>query len=161
MANKYIEYELNEGEYVKIPREEVERTMAGLGCTEDDACWIWCEDNGKVENEEQNALDQKAKENRITATIHQARAKPTKERKKPERKPDLTKESIIAGLLEYLTDKVDNAQVTKIGKWVEFDLQGEHYKLDLIRQRKPKEKQAEMGGIIRPTLHPRKEIVKQ
>lgn len=138
MATKYIEYELDENQIVKIPREEIERTMKGLGCSEDDACWIWCEDNGKIDNDEQNELDKKAKENRITATIHQARAETTKERKKPERKPDETKESIIAGLAEYLAEIVENVQVVNIGKIIEFDLKGEHYKLDLIRQRKPK-----------------------
>lgn len=138
MATKYIEYELDENVIVKIPREEIERTMHGLGCSEDDACWIWCEDNGKIDNEEQNKLDKKAKENRITATIHQARATTTKERKKPERKPDETKESLIAGLAEYLAEVVENVKITNIGKIIEFDLKGEHYKLDLVRQRKPK-----------------------
>jgi predicted RNA-binding protein Jag len=138
MATKYIEYELDENEIVKIPREEVERIQKGLGVSEDDACWIWCEDNGKVINEEQEALTKKAKDNRITATIHQARAETTKERKKPERKPDETKESIIAGLAEYLAEIVENVKVTNVGKIIEFDLKGEHYKLDLIRQRKPK-----------------------
>ena len=138
MATKYIEYELDENEIVKIPREEVERIQKGLGVSEDDACWIWCEDNGKVINEEQEALTKKAKDNRITATIHQARAETTKERKKPERKPDETKESIIAGLAEYLAEIVENVKITNVGKIIEFDLKGEHYKLDLIRQRKPK-----------------------
>ena len=138
MATKYIEYELDENEIVKIPREEVERIQKGLGVSEDDACWIWCEDNGKIDNDEQNELDKKAKENRITATIHQARAETTKERKKPERKPDETKESIIAGLAEYLAEIVENVKITNVGKIIEFDLKGEHYKLDLIRQRKPK-----------------------
>ena len=53
MATKYIEYELDENQFVKIPKEEIERLMKGLGCSEDDACWIWCEDNGKIINEEQ------------------------------------------------------------------------------------------------------------
>ena len=140
MATKYIKYELDENVFVNIPREEIERTMKGLGCSEDDACWIWCEDNGKIDNEEQNELDKKAKESRITATIHQARAETTKERKKVERKPDETKESIIATLAETLQGIVENVQITNIGKIIEFDLKGEHYKLDLIRQRKPKTK---------------------
>lgn len=138
MATKYIEYELDENIIVKIPREEIERTMKGLGCSEDDACWIWCEDNGKIDNNEQNELDKKAKESRITATIHQARTKTTKERKKPERKPDETKESLIAGLAEYLVEIVENVKIVNIGKLIEFDLKDEHYKLDLIRQRKLK-----------------------
>ena len=141
MATKYIEYELDENQIIKIPREEVERIQNGLGVSEDDACWIWCEDNGKVINEEQEELDKKAKANRITATIHQARAETTKERKKVERKPDQVKDSLIAELAEFLSDKAKNVSVTKVGKLIEFDIQDEHYKLDLIRQRKPKTKQ--------------------
>jgi molecular chaperone GrpE (heat shock protein) len=106
--------------------------------TVDDACWIWCEDNGKVVNEEIEELTKKAKENRITATIHQAKSETAKPRKKVERKTDETKESLISGLAEYLAEIVDNVQVVNVGKIIEFDLKGEHYKLDLIRQRKPK-----------------------
>jgi molecular chaperone GrpE (heat shock protein) len=108
--------------------------------TEDDACWIWCEDNGKILNEEQEELTKKAKDNKITATIHQAKAESTKPRKKVERKTDETKESLIKALAETLENLVDNVQVVNIGKIIEFDLKGEHYKLDLIRQRKPKSK---------------------
>jgi hypothetical protein len=142
MATKYIEYELDENVVVKIPREEIERTMKGLGCSEDDACWIWCEDNGKIDNDEQNELDKKAKESRITATIHQARAETTKERKKVERKPDQVKDELVENLKAFLIEQcfMENVTITKIGKLVEFDCGGEHFKLDLIRQRPPKKK---------------------
>lgn len=142
MATKYIEYELDENEVVKIPREEIERTMKGLGCSEDDACWIWCEDNGKIDNDEQNELDKKAKESRITATIHQARAETTKERKKVERKPDQVKDELVENLKTFLIEQcfMENVTITKVGKLVEFDCGGEHFKLDLIRQRPPKKK---------------------
>ena len=138
MTTKYINYELDENQFVKIPKDEIDRIMKGLKCSEDDACWIWCEDNGKIINEEQEELDRQAKASRITATIHQARAETTKERKKVERKPDPTKESIIATLAESLAEMVENVKIVNIGKLIEFDFQGEHYKLDLIRQRKPK-----------------------
>lgn len=140
MATKYIKYELDENQFVKIPQDEIDRIVKGLGVSEDDACWIWCEDNGKIINEEQEELDKQAKASRITATIHQARAEQPKERKKVERKPDPTKESIIATLAESLADMVENVKIVNIGKLIEFDFQGEHYKLDLIRQRKPKTK---------------------
>ena len=142
MATKYIEYELDENVVVKIPREEIERTMKGLGCSEDDACWIWCEDNGKIDNDEQNELDKKAKERRITATIHQARAETTKERKKVERKPDQVKDELVENLKAFLIEQcfMENVSITKVGKLIEFDCGGEHFKLDLIRQRPPKKK---------------------
>ena len=142
MATKYIKYELDENVFVNIPREEIERMMKGLGVTEDDACWIWCEDNGKIVNEEQEELDKKAKESRITATIHQARAETTKERKKVERKPDQVKDELVENLKAFLIEQcfMENVTITKIGKLVEFDCGGEHFKLDLIRQRPPKKK---------------------
>jgi len=136
---KYIEYEIDENKKVKIPQEELDRLMKIPEVkTIDDACWVWCEDNGLVYCDEQEELTRKAKQNRITATIHQAKAENTKPRKKVERKTDETKESLISGLAEYLAEIVDNVQVVNIGKIIEFDLKGEHYKLDLIRQRKPK-----------------------
>jgi molecular chaperone GrpE (heat shock protein) len=139
---QFINYEYEDGKFVKIPKTDIERYMRTIPeCkTEDDACWIWCEDNGKVYCEEIEELTQKAKETKITATIHQAKAETTKPRKKVERKTDETKESLIKTLAETLESLVDNVQVVNIGKIIEFDLKGEHYKLDLIRQRKPKSK---------------------
>ena len=141
MATKYINYELDENQFVKIPQDEIDRIMKGLGVSEDDACWIWCEDNGKIDNDEQNELDKKAKESRITATIHQARAETTKERKKVERKPDQVKDSLVESLKAFLIEQgFENVSITKVGKLVEFDCGSEHFKLDLIRQRPPKKK---------------------
>ena len=141
MATKYINYELDENQFVKIPQEEIDRIMKGLGCSEDDACWIWCEDNGKIVNEEQEELDKQAKASRITATIHQARAENQKERKKVERKPDQVKDSLVENLKAFLIEQgFENVSITKVGKLVEFDCGNEHFKLDLIRQRPPKSK---------------------
>ena len=143
MATKYYNYELDENVVVKIPMDELERLMKLDGVkTIEDACWIWCEDNGKIINEEQEELDKKAKENRITATIHQARAETTKVRKKIERKPDQVKDELVENLKVFLIEQcfMENVTITKVGKLVEFDCGGEHFKLDLIRQRPPKKK---------------------
>lgn len=137
---KYVEYELNDNEIVKIPQADIDRLMKLPDIkTIDDACWVWCEDNGKIINEEQEELDRKAKANRITATIHQAKAETQKERKKVERKADQTKDSLVEQLADYLKSiNTANVQIVKIGKLIEFDIGNEHFKLDLIRQRKPK-----------------------
>ena len=137
---KYIDYELEENQIIKIPQEDIDRLMKLPDIkTVDDACWVWCEDNGKIINEEQEELDKKAKANRITATIHQAKAETQKERKKVERKADQTKDSLVEQLANYLkTSGIANVQIVKIGKLIEFDIGSEHFKLDLIRQRKPK-----------------------
>ena len=137
---KYIDYELEENQIIKIPQEDIERLMKLPDIkTVDDACWVWCEDNGKIINEEQEELDKKAKASRITATIHQAKAETQKERKKVERKADQTKDSLVEQLADYLKSSgIANVQIVKIGKLIEFDIGSEHFKLDLIRQRKPK-----------------------
>ena len=134
----YVNYELPNGKTKRIPQADLDRIINGLKVDQETAIEIWLEDEGILINEEQNELDKKAKENRITATIHQAKADTPKQRKKVERKPDETKESLISKLAETLETLADNVKITNIGKIIEFDLKGEHYKLDLIRQRKPK-----------------------
>ena len=134
----YVNYQLPNGKTKRIPQADLDRIINGLKVDQETAIEIWLEDEGILINEEQNELDKKAKENRITATIHQAKADTPKQRKKVERKPDETKESLISKLAETLEELADNVKITNIGKIIEFDLKGEHYKLDLIRQRKPK-----------------------
>jgi hypothetical protein len=134
----YVNYDLPNGKKKRIPQADLDRIINGLKVDQETAIEIWLEDEGILINEEQNELDKKAKDNRITATIHQAKSETAKPRKKVERKADETKESLISGLAEYLAEIVDNVQVVNVGKIIEFDLKGEHYKLDLIRQRKPK-----------------------
>ena len=135
---EYIVYEFD-GKKIRIPKDEIQQNLKIPQVKdEDDAIWIWLEDNGYIDNDEQNALDKKAKDNKITQTIHQAKASEKKERKKVERKPDLDKEHLITLLAEMLTDNCDNVKITNVSKLIEFDLKDEHYKLDLVKQRKPK-----------------------
>lgn len=84
-------------------------------------------------------LDAKAKANKIQ---HQAKSTTPKERAPRERKPDEEKEKIIASLSEFLANQTEftaeNVKITNVSKVVEFDIGGNHYKLDLIKQRPPK-----------------------
>ena len=63
---------------------------------------------------------------------------PRKERKPRERKPDEEKEKIISNLAKFLENSTENVKITNISKIIEFDIGENHYKLDLVRQRKPK-----------------------
>lgn len=138
---KYVEYEYDENKKAKIPLDEIERLMKLPSVkTQDDACWIWCEDNGLIINEEQEELTKKAKDNKITATIHQAKADKPKTARKVERKPDQVKDELVESLKEFLTEYATNVKIVKVGKLIEFDIGNEHFKLDLIRQRPPKAK---------------------
>lgn len=136
----YINYDLD-GRNIRVPKEEIEHNMK-LPCvkTEEDAIWIYLEDNGYIDNPEQEELDKKAKDNRITATIHEARADKPKTARKVERKPDETKESLISKLAETLGDmsNVTEVNIVNVGKLITFKLGNDTFKLDLIRQRQPK-----------------------
>ena len=130
-------YEFN-GKKIRIADSEIENLVKGLNISTEQAIQIWLEDEGYLENEEQNSLDKKAKESKITATVHQAKSDNRKERKPRERKPDEEKEKIISNLAQFLENSTENVKITNISKIIEFDIGENHYKLDLVRQRKPK-----------------------
>ena len=130
-------YDFN-GKKIRIADSEIENLVKGLNISTEQAIQIWLEDEGYLDNEEQNNLDKKAKESKITATVHQAKSDSRKERKPRERKPDEEKEKIISNLAKFLENLTENVKITNISKIIEFDIGENHYKLDLVRQRKPK-----------------------
>ena len=125
---------------IKIPDADIKRSVEKLGITKEEAIQVWLEDEGYLENEEQEALEKKAKENRITATVHQARAvNPEKKTQKERvRKDDPTKELIIAETAKFLEKYAENIQITNIGKLISFKIGEDDYEFNLIRKRKPK-----------------------
>ena len=125
---------------IKIPDTDIERSMKVLGITKDEAIQVWLEDEGYLENEEQEELEEKAKKNRITATIHQASSIDPKKKTQKERvrKEDPTKELIIAKTAEFLKDYAENVKITNIGKLISFKIGEDDYEFNLIRKRKPK-----------------------
>ena len=101
---------------------------------------MYLEDEGYIENEEQVALDKKAKDSRITATIHQARVENGKKNQKERvKKADPTKEGIIAEIAETLRSMgATEVEIINKGKLITFHMGEDTYKVDLIRQRPPK-----------------------
>jgi hypothetical protein len=135
-------YELKGGKRITIPDATIANYRKMLGLTHREAVQMWLEDEGYEVNAEQEALCQKAKENRVTATVHQARAdyKPKTQRERV-KKDDPTKEGIIKAIAELLpTLNAEDIVVVNSGKLITFRIGADTYKLDLIRQRPPKEK---------------------
>lgn len=131
-------YKLDNGKQVDIPNNELDKLVDKLNLSLAEAIELWLEDNDFQINEEQEELDKKAKKERITATIHEAKAdKPRKERKVV-RKEDTTKEGIIKALAERLEELATEVKIENVGKLITFKLGEDTFKLDLIRQRKPK-----------------------
>lgn len=125
------------GKAVRINEQEVNKIAAGLGISKQEAIQVWLEDNEYIENAEQVKLDTKAKSNRITATIHQAKAINTKKTQR-ERvlKDDPAKENLIRCIKAALEEKgCEKVEIVNKTKLISFTLGGETFKLDLIRQR--------------------------
>ena len=114
--------------------------MDSLDISEDEAVQTWLFDNDYIENEEEAKLTKKAKDNRIMATIHEAKSDKPRAKRVVEKKEDIVKEDIIKRTAEMLAAIAENVKITNVSKIIEFDLNGDHFKFDLVRQRKTKNK---------------------
>lgn len=137
-----MKYEYN-GKTLNIPDDFIQNAMKNLSIDEDEAIQLWLEDNDYEINEEQMALDAKAKANVKVANIVKARAAdPGKKKTQRERvkKEDPTKEGVIAALAKALPElaNAENITIVNAGKLITFTIGEDTYKLDLVRQRKAK-----------------------
>lgn len=123
------------GKEINIPDEELDNLVDKLELTIEEAIQVWLEDEGYEVNEEVEALTKKAKDNKITATIHGARAEEPKAKREYVRKENPTKEAIIQILARALEAEGIAANITNIGKIIEFNCDGKNFKLDLIQRR--------------------------
>jgi len=131
-------YNLN-GKNIKIPDEEIKVSIQKLGLTKEEAIEMWLEDEGYLDNEEQMELEAKAKENRITATIHGASATEKKKQSKPKVvKVSDEKATLFAQILSNLKYDYENVEVLKENKLIQVKIGEKIFKIDLIEQRKPK-----------------------
>lgn len=123
------------GKTVKIPMPDIVNYMQKLELTQDEAIELWLTDNDYMDNEEVDRLSQQAKDNKTNLRAD------TGERKKREvtKKENPTKEGIIkevAAMLENIG--AVNIKITNISKLVEFEMDGNNFKLDLVQKRQPK-----------------------
>ena len=134
-----FDYTLENGKVIRINEKTIQNYMDNLNIDREMAIQVYLEDEGYEVNEEQEELTQKAKDNKITASIHKAEAK-KKERKKIERKPNPDKEFLIAGLAADLEayENVTDVKIENVGKLITFKYNGKEMKIDLVEKRVPK-----------------------
>jgi hypothetical protein len=137
-------YDFN-GKKIKIPDSEINKYVEKLKMSKEEAVQLWLEDEGYLDNEEQQELEKKAKENRITATIHDAQSKEVTNRKSAQKtqkervcKENPTKEMVIAEIAQLLPKFAENVEIVNKGKLITFTIGDNNFKLDLIQTRKPK-----------------------
>lgn len=130
-----MNYNFN-GKTIRIPDDELAKNMRVLNLSKEEAIEMYLEDEGYLENEEVEALTQKAKDNK--AVVHDAKADKPRKQVKRERKPDEEKENLIEILANCLKNAGFEAEITNKSKIIEFSVGENHYKLDLIKKRPPK-----------------------
>lgn len=133
-----IKYDFK-GKKLNIPKAEIEKSMKVLGLSLTDAIQMWLEDEGYLENEEQENLCKLAKENKITATIHQANGKTERKQSKPRTvKISNEKQALFKDLVDFLTESNQNVEILKENKLIQVKIGEKIFKIDLIEQRSPK-----------------------
>lgn len=128
----YFTIELENGKNVKVAKKWVDTACQKLDIDIDTALEMWLEDNDYLENEEQNALDKKAKENKIKlgATEKTERKKVVRERK-----PNIIKENIIKNLENCIKSFATDVKVENVGKIITFSYENKQFKIDLTEKR--------------------------
>lgn len=122
---------------VNISNEWIDKQCEILDISIDEAVEMYLSDVGAIANEEQNALDEKAKKVKVN---HGAES--VKERKKVERKrePNELKRAIIYTLLHSIASmpEVENATMTNVEKYIDFSVGDRTFTINLVEHRKPK-----------------------
>ena len=137
MASVYTPYTLKGGKVVNIPNKELNQLMA-VCKSRSEAVELWLYDHDYVECAEADELTAKAKENKVNKGA-KAEYKPKTQRERVV-KEDKVKEDIITAISELLPSlNAENVVIEKKGKLITFEVGTDKFKLDLIRQRPPKE----------------------
>lgn len=124
------------GKNVNIADKEIEKAMKSLELTREEAIEMILDDMGLTENEEQKALDEKAKKVKIN---HQASAdKEVKDKKPRTSKVTEEKQLLFSELCNFLREKEFDFEILKENKLISINLGTENFKIDLINTRKPK-----------------------
>lgn len=125
------------GKTYTVEKEQIEVLMKSLDLTFDEAVETYLDDEGILENEEQNALDEKAQKiYKEQSRVDTEKAK--KPRKKVERKISDEKADLSEKIYNFLVETYGNVEILKKNKLFSVKIGEKILKLDLIEQRPPK-----------------------
>ena len=133
-----MKYTLSNGKNVNIPDKEIENNMKALELTREEAIKMWLEDEGYLDNEEQNELDEKAKKVKIDHGASAVDKTKKKEKKPREIKVSDEKQALFTEIVEKLAENGRNYEILKENKLICVKIGEKTFKIDLIEQRQPK-----------------------
>ena len=137
-----MKYDFN-GKILNIPEAELDKSVKCLGISREEAIQLWLDDNDYTINETVEELSEKAKKNRITGTIHQAKADNSqkKERKPREKKENPLKKQIINAIFAGLCNNLDENAIIDIKndeKYIDLSVKGLEFTINLVQHRPKK-----------------------
>lgn len=133
-----MKYTLPNGKNVNIPDKEIEKNMKLLEISKEDAIEMWLEDEGYLDNEEQNELDEKAKKVKIDHGASAIDKTEKKEKKPREIKVSDEKQALFSEIVEKLAETGRNYEIVKENKLICVKIGEKIFKIDLIETRQPK-----------------------
>lgn len=133
-----MKYTLSNGKNVNIPDKEIEKNMKLLEISREEAIEMWLEDEGYLDNEEQNELDEKAKKVKIDHGASAVDKTEKKEKKPREIKVSDEKQALFSEIVEKLAENGRNYEIVKENKLICVKIGEKTFKIDLIEQRQPK-----------------------
>ena len=126
------------GKILNIPDKEIQHFMKSYEISQDEAIQLWLEDEGYLDNEEAEELTKKAQENRVTATIHNAKGDKKKTTKVKVVKVSDEKATLFKEIFENVSENHENVEILKENKLIQVKIGEKTFKIDLIEQRQPK-----------------------
>jgi FKBP-type peptidyl-prolyl cis-trans isomerase len=138
-----MKYTLDTGRTINIPDADIARLQKSLKISEEEAIQTWLVDEEYLSDETVDELTEKAKKNRITATVHKAKAEDSakKERKPREKKENPLKKAIIDALFKGLEQNLaENAEIhiTNDEKYIDLHVNGLEFTINLVQHRPKK-----------------------
>ena len=117
-----------------VPDDIIDSYVDKLGCSIVEACDAWLCDNGKAICDEQDAMTKKAQFMGVGKVVDAEYKK--SERKPRERKVNEDKQFIIKQIFSSIYTFADLANVRNAEKYIDFELNGKSYTLNLVEHRK-------------------------
>jgi len=134
---------LENGKVVKVMTSYLQNMVKNLEIDMDEAVLTWLEDEGYIYNDEQEELEEKAKDNKVLASLKRNAKGEKKSTEKRTRvvKENPTKEAIIAEIAKTIQNMegASDVVIENKGKIITFKMAGEEFKVDLVQKRQKKQ----------------------
>lgn len=125
-----------------VADNEIEKIVDKLGVSMIEACDMILSDKGLISNDTIEEISEKAKKNRITSTIHEAKSGKKTQKTRVKKENPLKKEiidAVLTGLLDFHPDKRAFC-VRNDEKYIDFTIAGRDFTINLVEHRQKKQK---------------------